>query len=97
MIGSVLTATYRSHLHLPGVSPTLAATARASFGVASHMGGTVTSHAQVAFVSGMHAALYFAAGAALLGAVLVTVLLSGQQAKRASSKTFHRTAPEGLA
>lgn len=81
VIGSVLTAAYRSHLYLPGVSPILSATARGSFGVASHMGGTVTTHAQTAFVSAVHAALYFASGAALLGAVLVTVLLSGQQAE----------------
>jgi EmrB/QacA subfamily drug resistance transporter len=86
VIGSVLTATYRSHLHLPGVSPTLAAIARASFGVASHMGGTVTTHAQVAFVSGFHAALYFASCAALLGAVLVTILLGGQKATKKPSK-----------
>jgi EmrB/QacA subfamily drug resistance transporter len=95
VIGSVLTATYRSHLHLPGVSPTLAATARASFGVASHIGGTVTKHAQVAFVSGMHAALYFAAGAALLGAVLVAVLLSGPLADRKEAKAPPREAGGG--
>jgi hypothetical protein len=79
VIGSVLTASYRSHLHLPGVPSSLAATARASFGVASHLGGTVTTRAQEAFVSGMHTALYFASGAALLGAVLVAFLLRVRQ------------------
>ena len=75
VIGSVLTATYRSHLHLPGASPAVAARARASFGVAAHLGGTVTSHAQAAFASGMHTALNSASGAALLGALVVAILL----------------------
>jgi EmrB/QacA subfamily drug resistance transporter len=77
VIGSVLTATYRNHLRLPGASAPVAAKARASFGVAVHMGRTVATHAQAAFVSGMHAALYFASGAALLGALVVAVLLAG--------------------
>ncbi len=55
----------------------MAAKARASFGVAVHMGRTVATHAQAAFVSGMHAAHYFASGAALLGALVVAVLLAG--------------------
>jgi EmrB/QacA subfamily drug resistance transporter len=79
VIGSVLTATYRSHLHLPGASAAVVAKARASFGVASHMGGAVAPHAQSAFVSGMHAALYCASGAAALGAVAVAILLRGQE------------------
>lgn len=75
VIGSVLTATYRSHLHLSRVSAAVAAKARGSFGVAAHLGGTVTTAAQSAFVSGMHTALYFASGAALLGAVVVAIML----------------------
>jgi len=77
VIGSVLTASYRSHLHLPGASAPVAAKARASFGIAVHLGGTVATHAQAAFVSGMHTALYFASGAALFGALVVAVLLHG--------------------
>jgi EmrB/QacA subfamily drug resistance transporter len=79
VIGSVLTATYRSHLQLPGASPAVVSQARDSFGVAVHLGGTVTTHAQSAFVSGMHAALYVASGAAILGAVVVAVLLRGTE------------------
>ncbi|HET6151600.1 MAG TPA: MFS transporter [Marmoricola sp.] len=75
VIGSILTATYRSHLHLPGVPGAVAAQARDSFGVAAHLGGTVTVHAQSAFVSGMQVALYSASAAALVGAVLVALLL----------------------
>ena len=41
VIGSVLDR----HLHLPGASATVAAKSRASFGVAVHLGGTVTAHA----------------------------------------------------
>jgi hypothetical protein len=75
VIGSVLTATYRSHLHLSGVSAGVAAKARGSFGIAAHMGGPVTTAARRAFVSGMHTALYVAAGAALVGALVVVIAL----------------------
>jgi Na+/melibiose symporter-like transporter len=75
VIGSVLTATYRSHLHLPGIPAAVAAKARASFGIAAHIGGPVTTHARSAFVDGMHAALYTGSVASLLGAVVVAVLL----------------------
>jgi EmrB/QacA subfamily drug resistance transporter len=86
VIGSVLTATYRNHLHLPGASAPVAAQARASFGIAVHLGGTVAAHAKAAFVSGMHAALYFASGAALLGALVVAVLLVGYDTNNAGAR-----------
>jgi EmrB/QacA subfamily drug resistance transporter len=79
VIGSILTATYRSHLHLTDVPTAVAAQAHASFGVASHIGGTVTAHAQSAFVSGMHAAMYSASAAALIGALIVGLLLRGEK------------------
>jgi MFS family permease len=75
VIGSVLTAVYRSHLELPGAPAAIADRARDSFAVAVHLGGPVTTHAQTAFVSGMHAALLGAAGAALAAAVIVGLLL----------------------
>lgn len=88
VIGSILTATYRSHLHLPGASAAVLAKARGSFGVAAHMGGDVTPPAQSAFASGMHAALYSASGAAVLGAVVVAILLRGQpQASREAASS----------
>jgi Na+/melibiose symporter-like transporter len=75
VIGSILTATYRSHLHLPGVPDAVVSKAQASFGIATHLGGTVTAHAQSAFTAGIHTALYTASGAALIGALVIGVLL----------------------
>jgi hypothetical protein len=78
VIGSILTATYRSHLHLPGIPTAVAAKARDSFGIAAHLGGPIATRAQSAFVSGIHIGLYAASGAALAGAVIVGVLLRSQ-------------------
>ena len=72
IIGSVLTAGYRSHLHLPG---RLGVQARGSFAVAAHAGGAAAAQARAAFVDGMHVALLVGAGSALLAAVAVAVLL----------------------
>lgn len=80
VLGSVLAAGYRGNLHLPGVASDVAARARSSFAVGNHMGGPIADHANSAFMSGMHSALYFAAGAALLAAVGVAALLrSGER------------------
>jgi len=76
VIGSLLTATYRSHLSLPGVPAAVAGPARDSFGVAAHLGGPVAGHAREAFVSGLHVALLVGAGAALVAAVAVALLLA---------------------
>jgi EmrB/QacA subfamily drug resistance transporter len=75
VIGSVLTATYRSNLRLPGVPSPIVDHARASFAIAARLGGSVSGQAHTAFVSGMHAALLCAAAAAVLAAVGVVVLL----------------------
>jgi MFS family permease len=76
VIGSVVTATYRSSLHLPGIPAPLASQARQSFAVAIHAGGPVGVHARSAFVNGIHAGLLYAAGAAILAAISVAVLLT---------------------
>jgi EmrB/QacA subfamily drug resistance transporter len=76
VIGSILAATYRSHLSLPGVPAPVADHARASLAVAARLGGSVSAQAHTAFISGLHVALLYAAGAALLAAVGVVVLLS---------------------
>ena len=70
IIGSVLTAGYRSHLHGP-----LAARERGSFAVAAHLGGQAAAEARVAFVDGIHVALLVGAGAAFVAAVAVALLL----------------------
>jgi EmrB/QacA subfamily drug resistance transporter len=78
VIGSIVTATYRSSLQLPGVRTPLVDQARASFAVAIHDGGSTGAHARSAFVSGIHTGLLYAAGAAILAAISVAVLLKGQ-------------------
>ena len=76
VVGSIVAAGYRSNLYLPGVPAGLAGRARGSFALALHVGGPVRAAASSAFVNGIHAGLLCAAGAALLAAITVTVLLS---------------------
>ena len=75
VIGSIVTAVYRSNLHLPGIPAALAGAARGSFGLALHAGGPVKTAASSAFVDGIHTGLIYAAGAALLAVITVTILL----------------------
>ncbi len=81
VIGSVLAAGYRSHLVVTGLPSVVAGKARDSFAVAIHLGGPVASHAQSAFVSGMHLALMVGAGAALLAALVVVRLLGSRDSE----------------
>ena len=76
VIGSILTSTYSSRVNLAGLPSQVAAQVKASYAIASHLGGQVADHAHTAFVGGMHVALLTAAGAALVAAVAVTVLLA---------------------
>jgi EmrB/QacA subfamily drug resistance transporter len=48
VLGSIVTAAYRSNLHLPGAPPALVKAARASIGVAVHTGGTTGANAKSA-------------------------------------------------
>jgi len=75
VLGSIVTATYRSSLHLPGAPPALLHQAKQSFAIAIHAGGTTGAHASRAFVDGIHAGLLYAAGAAVLAALTVAILL----------------------
>jgi EmrB/QacA subfamily drug resistance transporter len=75
VIGSVVTAVYRSTLALPGAPAQVVAQARASFAIAIHAGGTTGAHARDAFVDGIHTGLLCAAGAAVVAAFSVAVLL----------------------
>ncbi len=63
VIGSIVTAVYRSSLQLPGAPAPLVGQARASFAVAIHAGGSTGAHARDAFVNGIHTGLLYAAGA----------------------------------
>jgi hypothetical protein len=50
--------------------------AKDSVAVAAHIGGPVAAKADAAFIDGIHIALYTAAGAAALAAVVVFLMLS---------------------
>ena len=94
VIGSVLTAAYRSHLQLPGLPAHLAEQARDSFAVAARAGGPTALHAHAAFVDGLHLGLTFAAGAAGLAAILVAVFLAPRRAVRPAQRAARaRVAP----
>jgi EmrB/QacA subfamily drug resistance transporter len=76
VIGSIVTAVYRSSLQLRGVPAPLVNKAQQSFAIAIHTGGPIGAHARTAFVDGIHTGLLYAAGAALLAAISVGTLLS---------------------
>jgi EmrB/QacA subfamily drug resistance transporter len=76
VLGSIVTAVYRSSLQLPGVPAPLAHQAQQSFAIAIHAGGPVGTHARTAFVDGIHTGLLYAAGAAVIAAISVATLLS---------------------
>ena len=76
VLGSIVTAVYRSSLRLPGVPAPLVHQAQQSFAIAIHAGGPVGTHARTAFVDGIHTGLLYAAGAAILAAISVATLLS---------------------
>ena len=80
VIGSLLTAGYQSHLNVSGLPAAIADKARSSFAVGIHLGNPVADHARTAFVSGMHLALLAGAGAAVLAAIVVAVLLRPSKA-----------------
>jgi EmrB/QacA subfamily drug resistance transporter len=84
VLGSVITATYRSHLALPGVPSVIADKARDSLGIAAHLGHPIATQANSAFVDGLQAALYLAAAAAIAAAAVVGILHRGQGARTAA-------------
>ncbi len=75
VIGTIVTGVYSSSLQLPGAPAPLVAKARSSFAVAIHSGGLTGARARTAFVDGIHAGLLYAAGAAIVAAICVAVLL----------------------
>jgi Na+/melibiose symporter-like transporter len=77
VIGTIATTVYRANLNLTGVPASLADKARGSFAVALHAGGPVRASASSAFTDGIHTGLLYAAGAALVAAITVAVLVSG--------------------
>ena len=93
VIGSIVTAAYRSSLKLPGAPAALADQARASFAVAIHAGGSTGAHARDAFVDGIHAGLLYAAGAAILAAISVAILLKSEPATRRPARASDQRQP----
>lgn len=87
VIGGLLTAGYRGHLHLPGLPATLVDQARNSLAVAARVGGATALHAHVAFVDGLNLALISAAVVAALAATLTAVLLTPQTRLRVSHRS----------
>lgn len=74
VLGSMLSASYRSHLHLGHVPESVAQAARTSLAAAHAIGGPVTEQARAAFIDGMHTALLGGAVAAALAAIAVATL-----------------------
>jgi hypothetical protein len=75
VLGSLLTAAYRSHLSLPGLPAPAVQAARSSLGAAAAMGGPVLDHARTAFVAGLQNALLGGSAVVLAAALGVAVLL----------------------
>jgi len=86
VIGSIVTAVYRSNLDLTGVPAALADQARGSFALAIHAGGPVKATASTAFTDGIHSGLLYAAAAALIAAITVTALLPGDLRARRDAR-----------
>ncbi|WP_435176729.1 MFS transporter [Actinacidiphila sp. bgisy145] len=81
VLGSLLGAGYRAHLHLPpDLPPRAAGAARSSLAGASLLGDPVAAHARHAFVAALHQTLLAGAGVCLLAALTVAVLLRGAPA-----------------
>jgi MFS family permease len=93
VIGSTVTAVYRSRLQLPGVPTPLVNQARASFAVAIHAGGSTGAHARDAFVAGIHTGLLWAAGAAIIAAISVATLLKNGATTRSPGGQGDRQQP----
>ncbi|MEV0178669.1 hypothetical protein AB0I54_05075 [Streptomyces sp. NPDC050625] len=70
VLGSLLTAAYRSDLHPTGVPPRVAEAAESSLAGAA-AGGTVLHQAQTAFITGLRTALLAAAVTAVAVAILL--------------------------
>jgi EmrB/QacA subfamily drug resistance transporter len=100
VLGSILSATYRSSVDVAGLPAHVGAKVKESFAVASHMSGPIASRASDAFVAAMHVALLTASGAALIAALVVTLLLarsSDRESEDAPSSSRLRHVPADAA
>jgi MFS family permease len=78
VIGSIFTATYSSSVNVSGLSSQIAGQVKSSYAIASTMAAPIPDRVNDAFVSAMHVSLLTAAGAAVLAAIGVVVLLAGR-------------------
>ncbi len=92
VLGSIMTAIYRAHLSLPGAPQNVLATARDSFALATHLGHPIASHATTAFIDGFHLAFLTAAAAAVLAALVVTILMPHNRPQTPADTTAHEPA-----
>jgi sugar phosphate permease len=90
VIGSILTSTYSSHVNLAGLSSQIATKVKASYAIASQLGGPISDRAHTAFVSAMNVALLAAAAVALIAAVVAVTVLA-RQPKTAAAPNGHDT------
>jgi hypothetical protein len=81
VIGSILVSTYTSDVNVSGLSSQVAAQVKASYAEATQLPAPIPDRASTAFVSAMHICLLTAAGAALIAAVGVVILLAGRSQK----------------
>jgi EmrB/QacA subfamily drug resistance transporter len=81
VLGSILAATYSSHVDLSGLSSQTATQVKSSYAIATTMPAPIPDRASTAFVTAMHVCMLTAAGAALIAAVGVVILLSGRSQK----------------
>ncbi len=86
VIGSILTATYSSHVNVAGLSAGIAAKVKGSFAIAAHLPAPVPDRAHAAFITAVHLALLTAAGAAIAAAIGVIVLLARRLAYSTGSE-----------
>jgi EmrB/QacA subfamily drug resistance transporter len=86
VIGSILAATYSSHVNLSGLPSHVVAQVKHSYAIATQLPAPIPDRAHTAFVTAMHIALLTAAGAALIAAVGVVLLLGRTRSASRSAK-----------
>jgi EmrB/QacA subfamily drug resistance transporter len=77
VLGSILAATYSSHVDVSGLSSQIASQVKNSYAIASKMAAPIPGRVNDAFVSAMHISLLTASGAVLVAAAIVVALLAG--------------------
>jgi MFS family permease len=97
-IPSIARATHASQTQLAWIidaySLVFAALLLPAGALGDRFGGPVAAKADTAFIDGVHIALYTAAGAAALAAVVVFLLLSRHTSRPATASTSHYAAPK---